>query len=146
MEHWIRVTLRMFSLGIEPATSEVKSETITLCECALILQPCRARRTNQFSCVLGYQAAYCQLAFAGSTDHDPFSATIPDAKIYLAQCLNKLSSAHPGKVMFQTAIISILFLFIKTHSGEQVFLDEFLNEFTCSCVPRASFFLRSNFR
>ncbi|CAB4022796.1 exportin-2-like, partial [Paramuricea clavata] len=46
----------------------------------------------------GYQAAYCQLAFAGSTDHDPFSASIPDAKIYLAQCLNKLSTAHPGKV------------------------------------------------
>ncbi|XP_046858584.1 exportin-2-like [Xenia sp. Carnegie-2017] len=47
----------------------------------------------------GYQAAYCQLAFAGSTDHDPLSKTIPDAKVYLAQCLNKLSTAHPGKVM-----------------------------------------------
>jgi hypothetical protein len=54
--------------------------------------------TKKCSCVLGYQAAYCQLAFAGSTDHDPFSSTIPDAKVYLAQCLHKLSSAHPGKV------------------------------------------------
>ena len=48
----------------------------------------------------GYQAAYCQLAFAGSTDHDPFSKTIPDAKVYLAQCLNKLSTTHPGKVNY----------------------------------------------
>lgn len=46
----------------------------------------------------GYQAAYCQLAFAGSTEHDPFAASIPDAKIYLANCLNKLSGDHPGKI------------------------------------------------
>lgn len=46
----------------------------------------------------GYQAAYCQLAFAGSTEHDPFAGSIPDAKIYLANCLKKLSVNHPGKV------------------------------------------------
>ena len=53
---------------------------------------------KQMFCILGYQAAYCQLAFAGSTDHDPFSASIPDAKIYLVQSLNQLSTTHPGKV------------------------------------------------
>ena len=51
---------------------------------------------------VGYQAAYCQLAFAGSTEHDPFASSIPDAKIYLATCLNKLSGNHPGKVSIIT--------------------------------------------
>ena len=46
----------------------------------------------------GYQTAYSQLAFAGRKERDPFSGTIPDAKIYLAQSLQKLSSGDPGKV------------------------------------------------
>ena len=46
----------------------------------------------------GYQTAYSQLAYAGKKERDPFSGTIPDAKIYLAQSLHKLSSANPGKV------------------------------------------------
>jgi len=46
----------------------------------------------------GYQTAYSQLVFAGKKDRDPFSGIIPDAKIYLAQSLQKLSSAEPGKI------------------------------------------------
>ncbi|XP_077991102.1 exportin-2-like [Glandiceps talaboti] len=46
----------------------------------------------------GYQAAFSQLVFAGKREHDPFNGTIPDAKIYLAQNLHKLSSAKPGKL------------------------------------------------
>lgn len=46
----------------------------------------------------GYQTAYSQLAFAGKKERDPFSGTVPDAKIFLAQSLQKLSAAHPGTV------------------------------------------------
>lgn len=46
----------------------------------------------------GYQTAYSQLAFAGKKERDPFSGTIPDAKLYLAQSLQKLSSSQPGKI------------------------------------------------
>ncbi|XP_078362373.1 exportin-2-like isoform X2 [Oculina patagonica] len=46
----------------------------------------------------GYQTAYSQLAFAGKKERDPFSGTIPDAKVFLAQSLQKLSAAHPGKI------------------------------------------------
>ena len=46
----------------------------------------------------GYQTAYSQLAYAGKKERDPFSDTIPDAKIFLAQSLQKLSAAHPGEV------------------------------------------------
>ncbi|KAK2157652.1 hypothetical protein LSH36_187g00016 [Paralvinella palmiformis] len=45
----------------------------------------------------GYQAAFSQLAFAGKKEHDP-CANIQDAKLYLAQNLQKLSLAHPGKL------------------------------------------------
>jgi len=38
------------------------------------------------------------LAFAGKKERDPFFGTIPDAKIFLAQSLLKLSTAHPGTV------------------------------------------------
>lgn len=47
----------------------------------------------------GYQTAYSQLAFAGRKERDPFSGTIPDAKLYLAQSLQKLSSGDPGKIV-----------------------------------------------
>lgn len=47
----------------------------------------------------GYQTAYSQLAFAGKKERDPFSGTIPDAKVYLAQSLQKLSSSEPGKLI-----------------------------------------------
>ncbi|KAJ7373870.1 Exportin-2 [Desmophyllum pertusum] len=46
----------------------------------------------------GYQTAYSQLAYAGKKERDPFSDTIPDAKIFLAQSLQKLSAAHPGEI------------------------------------------------
>jgi len=46
----------------------------------------------------GYQTAYSQLAFAGKKERDPLFGTIPDAKIFLAQSLQKLSTAHPGTV------------------------------------------------
>lgn len=49
----------------------------------------------------GYQTAYSQLAFAGSKEHDPLES-IPDAKLYLAKQLGKLSAAHPGKVKIVT--------------------------------------------
>lgn len=47
----------------------------------------------------GYQTAYSQLAFAGKKERDPFSETVPDAKIFLAQSLQKLSSDNPGKIV-----------------------------------------------
>ncbi|XP_071964073.1 exportin-2-like [Antedon mediterranea] len=46
----------------------------------------------------GYQAAYSQLAFAGKKVHDPFAGTVDNPKLFLAQSLSKLSSAHPGKL------------------------------------------------
>jgi exportin-2 (importin alpha re-exporter) len=45
-----------------------------------------------------YQAVYSQLVFAGKNDVDPLKETIPDAKLYLAQSLGKLSVGRPGKV------------------------------------------------
>ena len=48
----------------------------------------------------GYQTAYSQLVFAGKKEHDPFGGAVPDAKVYLAQCLHKLSVQHPGKVLY----------------------------------------------
>ena len=52
---------------------------------------------NFYYIFVGYQAAFSQLAFAGKKEHDP-CANIQDAKLYLAQNLQKLSLAHPGKV------------------------------------------------
>ena len=46
----------------------------------------------------GYQTAYSQLVFAGTKEHDPFGASVPNAKIHLAQSLLKLSSQYPGKL------------------------------------------------
>ncbi|XP_032826379.1 exportin-2 [Petromyzon marinus] len=46
----------------------------------------------------GYQAAFSQLAFAGRKEHDPLGASVPNAKIHLAQSLGKLSTARPGRV------------------------------------------------
>ena len=48
----------------------------------------------------GYQTAYSQLAFAGKKERDPFFGTVPDAKLFLAQSLQKLSTAHPGTVYY----------------------------------------------
>ena len=45
-----------------------------------------------------YSAAYSQLANAGKATRDPFSGTIQNPKIYLAQSLQKLCAAHPGQV------------------------------------------------
>lgn len=47
----------------------------------------------------GYQNAYCQLVFAGKSEFDPINGAVPDARIYLAQCLHKLSVSKPGKVI-----------------------------------------------
>jgi hypothetical protein len=41
---------------------------------------------------------YSQLAFAGKKEIDPFAKSVPDAKVYLAKQLAKLSAANPGKV------------------------------------------------
>lgn len=68
----------------------------------------------------GYQTAYSQLAFAGKKERDPFSGTIPDAKIFLAQSLQKLSSTHPGKI--NTKIKSEL------HTDALGFLQKYLQE------------------
>ena len=46
----------------------------------------------------GYQTAFSQLMFAGTKEHDPFGAAVPNAKAHLAQSLHKLSSQHPGKL------------------------------------------------
>lgn len=46
----------------------------------------------------GYQTAYSQLAFAGKHETDPFKGAIPDAKMYLARSLQKLSTAQPGQI------------------------------------------------
>lgn len=46
----------------------------------------------------GYQTAYSQLIFAGKKEHDPFQGTIPDARLYLVQSLQKLSAAYPGRL------------------------------------------------
>ena len=45
----------------------------------------------------GYQATYSQLIMAGSKDSDPFQSLVPNAKMFLAHSLHKLSSEHPGK-------------------------------------------------
>jgi exportin-2 (importin alpha re-exporter) len=45
----------------------------------------------------GYQTAYSQLVFAGKREYDPV-ATVPDAKLNLAQSLHKLSVSSPGLV------------------------------------------------
>ncbi|KAG1687432.1 Exportin-2 [Nymphon striatum] len=44
-----------------------------------------------------YQSAYSQLVFASKRKSIPFHETIPEPRIYLAQCLYKLSTSHPGK-------------------------------------------------
>lgn len=41
---------------------------------------------------------YSQLAFAGKKEIDPFAKLVPDAKVYLAKQLAKLSATSPGKV------------------------------------------------
>ncbi|GBN80500.1 Exportin-2, partial [Araneus ventricosus] len=48
----------------------------------------------------GYQSAYCQLLFAGKSEHDPINGQVPDARLHLAHSLKKLSVNHPGKVRF----------------------------------------------
>lgn len=68
----------------------------------------------------GYQTAYSQLAFAGKKERDPFFGVIPDAKIFLAQSLQKLSTAHPG--MIDTKIKSEL------HEDALGFLQKYLQE------------------
>lgn len=45
-----------------------------------------------------YSAAYSQLANAGKATHDPFKGTVANPKIFLAQSLQKLSSANPGQI------------------------------------------------
>ena len=46
----------------------------------------------------GYQTAFSQLLFAGTSERDPFASAVPNAKLHLAQSLHKLSSQHPGQV------------------------------------------------
>ncbi|PIK43998.1 Exportin-2 [Apostichopus japonicus] len=46
----------------------------------------------------GYQTAYSKLAFAGKHETDPFKGAVPDAKVYLAQSLQKLSASQPGQI------------------------------------------------
>lgn len=46
----------------------------------------------------GYQTAYSQLVFAGKKEHDPFKGSVPDPRLHLVQCLQKLSSAYPGRL------------------------------------------------
>nr|XP_006818921.1 PREDICTED: exportin-2-like [Saccoglossus kowalevskii] len=55
----------------------------------------------------GYQAAFSQLVFAGKREHDPFNGTIPNAKINLAQSLQKLSASQPGKPRIYVAFYSL---------------------------------------
>ena len=50
--------------------------------------------------ITGYQTVFSQLAFAGKKENDPLAKSVPDAKIYLAKQLAKLSAANPGKVGF----------------------------------------------
>jgi len=45
---------------------------------------------------LGYQATYCKLQFAPSPQYDLFEGKIPDARLFLAQALHKLSQGRPG--------------------------------------------------
>ena len=61
----------------------------------------------------GYQTAYSQLAFAGKHESDPFQGAVPNAKVFLAQSLHKLSTAHPGQV-------SDVCLFLVCLSGYQM--------------------------
>ncbi|GIX92895.1 exportin-2 [Caerostris darwini] len=51
----------------------------------------------------GYQSAFCQLLFAGKSERDPIDGQVPDARLHLAQALQKLSVSHPGKL---TTLIS----------------------------------------
>ncbi|GIX82326.1 exportin-2 [Caerostris extrusa] len=46
----------------------------------------------------GYQSAFCQLLFAGKSERDPIDGQVPDARLHLAQGLQKLSVSHPGKL------------------------------------------------
>lgn len=46
----------------------------------------------------GYQISYAQLIFAGKKEHDPFNGTIKDARLNLANSLQKLSISNPGKL------------------------------------------------
>ncbi|GFR20357.1 exportin-2 [Trichonephila clavata] len=46
----------------------------------------------------GYQSAFCKLLFAGKAEHDPMNGQIPDARLHLAQSLQKLSVNCPGKL------------------------------------------------
>jgi len=68
----------------------------------------------------GYQTAYSQLAFAGKKERDPFFGAVPDAKLFLAQSLQTLSTAHPGKI--DTKIRSEL------HQDALGFLQKYLQE------------------
>lgn len=46
----------------------------------------------------GYQTAFSQLAFAGKRHDDPIGDSVGNPKILLAQSLQKMSVAYPGKV------------------------------------------------
>ncbi|KAG8192798.1 hypothetical protein JTE90_019116 [Oedothorax gibbosus] len=46
----------------------------------------------------GYESAFCQLVFAGKSEHDPIQGHVPDPRRHLAQCLQKLSVQHPSKL------------------------------------------------
>ncbi|GFT75368.1 exportin-2 [Nephila pilipes] len=46
----------------------------------------------------GYQSAFCKLLFAGNAEHDPINGQVADARLHLAQSLQKLSVNHPGKL------------------------------------------------
>ncbi|CAL1277563.1 unnamed protein product [Larinioides sclopetarius] len=51
----------------------------------------------------GYQSAYCQLLFAGKSEHDPINGQVSDARLHLAHSLKKLSVNQPGRL---TTLIS----------------------------------------
>ena len=65
----------------------------------------------------GYQTAFSQLIFAGTKEHDPFGAVVPNAKTHLAQSLHKLSSQHPGKLqgMITTGLSSDATQFLQSY-------------------------------
>ena len=52
----------------------------------------------KFFYIIGYQAAYSQLNFAGKKKESLYE--VGDPKVHLAKCLHQLCAAHPGKVSF----------------------------------------------
>ncbi|CAL8069631.1 unnamed protein product [Orchesella dallaii] len=67
----------------------------------------------------GYQTAYSRLNFANKPEMDPLKDTVPNAKIYLAQSLSKLSVAVPGRLIPLTASMN---------PDAQNFLTKYLRE------------------